>query len=130
MNRCEALQDLSREHHQALVVAARLGRLEAGDELAMSEYWETLREVFFPSLEAHFAEEERGLLPLLQDEPALAERLQSDHRQLRRLMQADGFGERRAFGRCLKEHVRFEEKVLFAWLQANFDDRALDSARR
>lgn len=127
MKRMQALQSLSREHHQALVVASRLGRGDSDEALA--GYWQQLEASFFPPLEAHFAEEERWLLPLLSENAALAERLRDDHRQLRALMAADRADQWRRFGLLLRDHVRFEEKTLFEWLQRHYGpDRLLAAA--
>lgn len=126
MKRVEALQPLSREHHQALSVASRIARFSGA---ALEDYWTTLSAGFFPSLRVHFEEEERWLLPLLEANPDLHQRLLDDHRTLRQLMDAADSEARKAFGVNLKSHVRFEEKELFEWLQVRYQAEALLEAR-
>ncbi|MFC6673820.1 hypothetical protein [Marinobacterium aestuariivivens] len=127
MKRVEALLSLSREHHQALVVASRLGRLD--DREALTACWRQLGETFFGPLRVHFDEEEHWILPLLPEGGELASRLLGDHRELRRLMDGREPAQWRAFGRCLKEHVRFEEKCLFEWLQMHYSSEQLLAAQ-
>ena len=115
MKRHTRLAQLSREHHTAL----RLGRhLLAGG--ARSELGAEL-----PGIEAHFAEEERDLLPLLETDrhAALAERLRAEHAQLRHLLAAalSGRDEAQA-GQALIDHVRFEERELFPVLETLFEE--------
>jgi len=126
MKRVEALQSLSREHHNALSVASRVARFN-GD--ALKAYWNSLSTSFLPSLRAHFHEEERWLLPLLEGNLELKRRLLDDHRTLRDLMDASDNDSRKAFGAGLKAHVRFEEQELFEWLQARYQPEALLEAR-
>ena len=115
MKRHSRLAQLSREHHTAL----RLGRhLLAGG--AQAELGAELQ-----GLEAHFAEEERNLLPLLDTDRhrALAERLRAEHAQLRLLFAAalQGRDEAQA-GQALIDHVRFEERELFPVLETLFEE--------
>ncbi|NVK42161.1 MAG: hemerythrin domain-containing protein [Oceanospirillaceae bacterium] len=127
MKRFEALQPLSREHHQALSVAARLARCSDGS--ALDDCWTRLETEFFPTLRAHFDAEECWLLPLLEAAPDLKRRLLDDHRELRELMASGGSEAHKAFGAALKAHVRFEEQELFEWLQRQFSADALLEAR-
>ena len=115
MKRHSRLAQLSREHHTAL----RLGRhLLAGG--AQAELGAEL-----PGLEAHFAEEERDLLPLLDTDRhrALSERLRAEHAQLRRLFAAAlRGGDEAQAGQALIDHVRFEERELFPVLETLFEE--------
>jgi hypothetical protein len=117
MKRHARLAQLSREHHTAL----RLGRhLLAGG--AQAELGAEL-----PAIEAHFAEEERDLLPLLDTDrhAALAHRLRAEHAQLRHLLVAalNGADQAKA-GQALIDHVRFEERELFPVLETLFEERS------
>ena len=115
MKRHTRLAQLSREHHTAL----RLGRhlLAGGAQVALGTE--------LPGIEAHFAEEERDLLPLLETDrhAALAERLRAEHAQLRHLLAAalSGRDEAQA-GQALIDHVRFEERELFPVLETLFEE--------
>lgn len=115
MKRDPRLIPLSREHHAAL----RLGRqliAGEGDELLSA---------MLPELHAHFAEEERTLLPRLaaHGEGALVRRLRDEHDQLRALFAAAQRGERQAeAGQALIDHVRFEERTLFPAVEPLLED--------
>ena len=106
MRRDPRLVPLSREHHAPL----RLGR-----QLIAGKGRDALRGML-PALQAHFAEEERSLLPLLRagGQTLLAERLLAEHRAFGPLFADALEGTREAeTGRALVDHVRFEERELF-----------------
>ncbi len=115
MKRDPRLVPLSREHHAAL----RLGRtLIAGDG---GDVLRAMRR----QLRAHFAEEERTLLPLLAaaGNDALVQRLREEHGQLRALFAAAQRGERQTeSGQALIDHVHFEERTLFPALEPLLED--------
>ena len=130
MKRHPQLQDLSREHHQALQLALQARRAAAsGDPAAMAAAVENCRAVFPRELEPHFVVEEETLLPLLvaAGEVALVRRFESEHAALRRF--ADQFKAAQAvdaatllaFADSLNSHVRFEEREFFVALEALLD---------
>jgi iron-sulfur cluster repair protein YtfE (RIC family) len=122
MKRHPALQELSRDHHHALVVAQRLKRAQATSKertLAdFRQYWEA-------DGSAHFRQEEDILLPTLArftdpSHPVVACVL-IDHVRIRALV--DELGEDpqlstlRSLGRELEQHVRHEERQLFPLIE-------------
>lgn len=117
MKRHPRLIQFSREHHLSL----RLGRdLQRDGDVAglRAEH---------DGLLAHFAAEERDLLPILTEngEPLQAGRLLAEHARLRELFRASLAGEEgaaAAAGQTLIEHVRYEERELFPLLESFFDD--------
>lgn len=117
LKRAVELQDLSRDHHHALVLALRCSRAAAsGDEAALRAIWEAAREALDDELEPHFGIEERTLFnPLLAcGEDALVWRALQEHARLRELLTQPCQRETvRAFGALLRAHVRFEERELF-----------------
>ncbi|MCB1938407.1 MAG: hemerythrin HHE cation-binding protein [Rhodocyclaceae bacterium] len=113
MKRDPRLIPLSREHHAAL----RLGR-----QLLAGGGQDSLREML-PTLQAHFAEEERSLPPVLlaRGQGALVRRLHAEHVSLLTLFAAALRGERLAdAGQALIDHVRFEERELFVTVETAF----------
>jgi len=124
MNRSSALQPLSREHHGALSLAKACERAaQSGDAAQVGEACERAIQAYAHELEPHFQYEERSLLPLLHgvEMRPLVERTLADHRLLRGLL--DGLRQHDVealadFGRCLAEHVRFEERELFQALES------------
>jgi hypothetical protein len=118
---------LSHDHHHALEIALRLRRATADDldevTAAFAEYWQARGE-------RHFAEEEK-VIGRVEDKlgpgagDALA-RLHREHADLRARAAALStpggdpqarLGEARELGRRMHDHVRFEERELFALLQ-------------
>lgn len=116
MKRAPFLQQLSREHHQALVLALRIAKAE--DEATVSALQASIPEFFRDHLAEHFAAEETGLLPALDKAGllGLVERTLEEHRQMRALVRRMEAGDTSAqadFGNLLRAHVQFEERELF-----------------
>lgn len=124
MKRHEGLKSLSQDHHRALVEAKRLRTAgeAAGAEAAarrLLDHW--------AEMEGHFREEEQYLLPVLgryagSDCPEIAETLRQ-HVAIRGAVDAvrerlDGglvppAADLHHLGDLLRDHVRYEERVLF-----------------
>lgn len=126
MKRSPFLQDLSRDHHAALSLANRIAKAE--DEGVLAALMIEVPEKFRRELEPHFRQEEQGFLVQLAQvgEAALVERTLAEHRQLRELASRLDHGDRSAlkgFGVALRDHVRFEERELFAVAEAALGDR-------
>jgi hemerythrin-like domain-containing protein len=136
MKRHRVLQDLSRDHHSALVVARRLQGAGGEDAIAIRdaflEFWRTAGE-------RHFRIEEEALLPTLAraggaEEPIVS-RVLHDHAEIRlnamlmqsRLLSAPFQAE---LGELLADHVRLEERELFPLIEATLTPEALSSLGR
>jgi hemerythrin-like domain-containing protein len=131
MKRHPALQALSRDHHQALVVSQHLRR--AGDQdldeaqTAFLEFWQKQGE-------QHFHVEEEVLLPRFAaaggaDMPAVA-RVLIEHAEIRlRALRLQGAPSSAALlnelGELLAQHVRLEEQELFPAIEKVLDDAEL-----
>jgi iron-sulfur cluster repair protein YtfE (RIC family) len=125
MKRSEALAQLSRDHHQALVVAQRLRRADpetaAAARDAFLDFWAT-------EGRQHFRDEEEILLPAFarHESPAheAVVRVLTDHVDLRRRAgdlagdSAASPDDLRELGERLNAHVRHEERVLFPMIEA------------
>jgi hemerythrin-like domain-containing protein len=109
----------------ALIQARKLQRAADGSvsdcRNAIAEFIQLWR----AEIQAHFDEEERLLLPLI-DAPELRQRLLDEHRNLRAMgarceCQAEGVAQEQEFvrrlGKLLNDHVRWEERVLFEVVQ-------------
>ena len=126
MKRSDALQPLSRDHHQALAVALTLRRADAETAPAAAgaflEFWRSHGQ-------AHFREEEEILLPAYAAHAdaghPLVVRVLIDHEEIRERAQRIERGEPDAapgelneLGERLAEHVRIEERELFPLIEA------------
>ena len=133
MKRSATLQQLSRDHHHALVVAQRLKRAvpstapEAGE--AFREYWES-------DGEAHFQVEEQVLLPgvagYVEPETQTVAQVLTDHVRIRHLaeqIQTPPVDLERLheLGVALERHVRLEERELFPLLERAVPEAELAS---
>jgi len=130
MTRDDRLVRLSRDHHHALVLSLRVQReLPHADDRAVSALIADAGRFWLAGLQPHAEAEDDALLARLAthgDEGlALAGRLQREHRELDEAMTSvrnggGAAGKRAAltrFGSLLAEHVRWEERDLFEWMQ-------------
>jgi hemerythrin-like domain-containing protein len=127
MKRHPALRQLSRDHQQALAVAQLLKRaVEATAEDARKrflDYW-------ISEGREHFREEEEILLPALArfvdpDRPIVA-RVLVDHVRIRALADTSAdVGQLHELGSQLEQHVRREERELFALIEREIPDQDL-----
>lgn len=111
----------SREHHSVLVFARRV-RLNAPGSDVFKKLTENFPARWKKEIAPHFAEEERAILPRLVAAGAtgLAERLQRDHGELRRLSTLATGGDPvalKSFGKLIYDHIRFEERELFPFYE-------------
>jgi len=123
MKRSDALQPLSREHHTALTLAKACERaVQSGAAEQVNTACQRVIRAFASELEPHFLVEEQSLLPLLKEAETqpLIRRTLADHQQMRALLeglQQDDAAALERFGKCLSDHVRFEERELFPALE-------------
>ena len=129
MRRSEALVRLSKEHHHALVFSkklAELGKLQVSEQC---NSWLALKPELQEELLPHFAEEEMMIdaLGLTSSQPLVA-RLLEEHGQLKCYLASDESEAIAPFTALLKQHVRFEEREFFIWLEAQYDEARLVDA--
>lgn len=133
MKRHEALEQLSRDHHQALFQAMRLKRADEDDA---STVLADFLDFWFEVGHLHFRAEEEVLLPAYSAYADASReevvRVLVDHVEIRR--EAHELGatkgepppERlRALGERLDAHVRHEERVLFPLIEEALPDHEL-----
>ena len=133
MKRDERLQPLSRDHHEALVLARALRWAVADDPRAPRDAVALLRGAWTEVLDSHFREEEELLLPLM--ETGEAERFRREHAELRGLCAEllDGRVDDEhlaAFSTALHVHIRWAERVLFPRLEREAPPGVLDAVGR
>ncbi|MBL7923269.1 MAG: hemerythrin domain-containing protein [Bacteroidia bacterium] len=118
LKRHPALQPLSREHHDALMLCwkIRKGLAKQVEPLRIGAY---AAGFFREQLEPHFSFEEEFLFPLLGASHEMVQQALREHAQLRELF-IDPAYSREKLERLEKElegHIRFEERVLFQEIQ-------------
>ena len=132
MKRSSPLVGLSREHHEALVLARRAAGTPPTSETAPGQREHLLRrwgEQFAP----HFAIEETVLLPALvaAGEAGAAAEALAQHLHLRDLVERLHDGDSTAlpaWGEAMLAHVRFEERALFPLAERTLDLTSLADA--
>ncbi len=132
MKRSPALVPLSREHHEALVLARRACEPDrpSADPLDVRDH--VLRR-WTGHIESHFRLEEQALLPALAEAgaPAEAEEGLRQHEAIRRLvseLETSGTAALPAWGEAMRTHVQWEERHLFPLAERLLDLSSLAPA--
>ena len=125
--RHSALIPLSHDHHHGLALALRcrkhaLGQLNPGDRVSMAACVAEASRFFNENLTPHFEAEETILFPLMaahEECRELVSQLEDEHREFRKMVtrSAEGSDPRKFlfdFGDLLEQHIRAEERRLFA----------------
>jgi hypothetical protein len=118
VKRHEALKNLSREHHQALLLCWHIkeGLKKKVDPLRIRSYadyvWEN-------HLRKHFEIEEKYLFPILGKDHELIKRAIDEHLKLESLFNSESepLNILQHIEEELEAHIRFEERVLFNLIQ-------------
>lgn len=127
MKRHQQLQELSREHHNALKLALHAKRAAlSGDHAQISASASACVDAFGLELNPHFVAEETALLPALlkEGEQDLVRRTLSEHEAMRALVRQLAQPSATIlldFAELLTAHVRFEERELFEVAQQHLE---------
>jgi hypothetical protein len=139
VKRHPAFQDLSRDHFTAFNRSLQLVRAAEGHPGAMMTYdqaFAAFRALWTrDGLRTHFREEETDLLPVLRSRGAedLADRMLREHDELRGRFDALDPAQKEAgaaTAKGLAAHARWEEDVVFPWLQDNLSEPELQELLR
>jgi len=126
-SRDENLYVFSHEHHHGLIFAVRLRKAHQADAETLKRY---IMDFWENSLDAHFANEEKLFLEFITNDE-FKQRFLSEHKQIRDLyheiegVDNDIVEKAMHFGVLGNDHIRFEERVLFPWLQDNLTSAEL-----
>ena len=120
IKRHEALVSFSRDHHNGLLLVWKI-REGLKKNIEPSRIVDYVAFAFANDLEPHFLDEEKWLFPLLDKENPGRLKAESDHFNLRGLMDKLKTEARTEwltdFAGSLEEHIRFEERELFNEIQ-------------
>lgn len=137
MMRHPSLQPLSREHHRTLLCWRKLDQaIQRPSDSDFNAILEELRHYWSSRFEKHLQQEEVSLLFRLT--PSLQERMVREHNALRSMYEsltsATSENELSAtdgvlsdFAKTLREHIRWEERTVFPYLQEQLTDAELRS---
>jgi hypothetical protein len=130
LKRDPALVQFSKDHHFALLLIWKIRQgLQLDVELQrISKY---INFFFENYLKEHFKEEEELLLIHLDEHDDLRLSTETDHKELRSLNEKikndQSQPDIRQFANLLEQHIRFEERFLFAHLQDHLGEAELNS---
>lgn len=136
MKRTQALETLSWEHHDGLVVSLRVKKgLEKGaDPVTIQQYALHIAE---PGLLNHFRQEEEALFPHLakiNGGKKLLDRTAKEHKEmLQNVKEIKNPGDNltqilKKFSELLNDHIRYEERELFPFIEEHFSKDQLNEA--
>lgn len=119
VKRNENLIVLSHEHHHGLVFCSRLKKANKTDDITLKRF---VKDFWDNHLSGHFKSEENILLPYLVD-GEITKRFILEHEQIRDLTK-EIIEEKQStkehslkLGELIKNHIRFEERTMFPWLE-------------
>ena len=129
IKRSKELAPLSREHHDGLLFAWKIKQ-----GLANGTPIETLcsytRWFWLNHIKPHFKDEEKVLVKFLPEDNALVRQMFKEHAQIRDLLLSlDKEPDPASFqelAELLSDHIRFEERQLFAYAEENLSPEQLD----
>lgn len=132
IERHEALAPFSRDHYTGLVQARRLIKSAEDDAVARRKAIAEFVDAWDQEIAEHFDDEERLLMDVMSDDDR--QRLTREHVRLRSLAdearglrkQTDPDASRlQDIGQTLDDHIRWEERELFARIQDRLDEAQL-----
>ncbi|SFT07514.1 hypothetical protein SAMN04487906_2794 [Zhouia amylolytica] len=131
LKRHKALQPLSREHHQGLLLA---WKIRNGFQKGVSpKRIKVYADWFYENhLIPHFKIEENYIFPLLGSEHEYIDRAIADHQELHLLFEQeyDLDNVLHRIEQKLEEHIRFEERILFPEIQKTTDEEEMNKIEK
>lgn len=133
IKRHEALQPLSREHHQGLLLAMKVGKgLKKG--VAPNRMKKYIDWFYQHYLSAHFEAEEKHAFPLLGSNHPLVQQAINEHQEMRdfvkEVMHAIDEEKILRFRKLLESHIRMEERQLFNEIQEKASEEQLSQMHK
>lgn len=128
IKRHKAMQPLSREHHQGLLLSWKI-RTGLSKGISTKRIKAYLDWFYSTHLVPHFEIEEKLIFPILGNDHELVKKAISQHRRLERLFNAATDLEKN-IGRIeeeLESHIRFEERILFNKIQKVATEEQLET---
>ena len=129
MKRAPQLQPLSREHHEGLLLAWKI-RQGLSKDIALPRIGAYVLWFWEKELEDHFRREENAFHTALPGAPLL-QRMQDEHEEIEGLLhvlaQIPDEALLEAIAVKVNDHIRFEERELFPWIESQLGAEQLDA---
>lgn len=122
MKRNENLLIFSHEHHHGLIFCSRLLKAHKVSDKVLQDF---IVDFWDNYLDEHFINEEKLFLPLLDNEELTSQFLQ-EHKLINELvfkiknLETGIHAYANELSRLINDHIRFEERVFFPWLENKF----------
>ena len=129
IKRHEGIVKFSREHHFGLLLVWKI-RQGIKNNIEPERIGKYVKFFFENDLQQHFKEEETSLFTKLKaDDPMLGRTVQ-EHIEIYALMNEINAGNNnyellKKFGNTLEDHIRFEERILFNYIQEQLSENEL-----
>ena len=132
MKRNENLKTLSWEHHDGLVTAFRLQQ-GIKNKISVNILKKYILHIWDKALQHHFWQEEQVILTLKEkskDGKAVVDKMMDDHKIFRELIdqlkkEKISIKQISDFENILNQHIRFEERQLFPFIESNLSQEEL-----
>ena len=133
MKRAKELETLSWEHHDGLVIAARI-KNDLKKESEPAHLIPYVTDIYTNYLRHHFKQEEESFLTPLKafsEAEVLIKRMLDEHTKFAEIFariepfDSDVYTHVRRFGELLHDHIRFEERQLFPLIEKLLSDEQL-----
>lgn len=127
VKRSKHLVTFSHDHHHGLVFSSRLRKTKG---ISIDIIKDFVVDFWLKHLCKHFELEEKLILPLI-NENKLRQQFLADHQKIKDLVEKVGTKNDSIDDLCMSlsvaiaEHIRFEERELFEWLQQNLKEESL-----
>ena len=130
IKRHQALVSLSRDHHYGLLLVWKI-KQGLANAIAPERISNYVLYFFDKDLQQHFKEEEQLLFPKLPAGNALRQQAEKEHTVIYDLIDQLGRDKTNEklllqFAETLKDHIRFEERELFAYMQQTLTESELE----
>lgn len=128
IKRHSALQPLSRDHHQGLLLCWKIrkgiSKNISANEIASYTQW-----FFKEHLMLHFKIEEEQIFPILGNENKFVQQALSEHTLIASLIESikNDYPHLEKIADTIEAHIRFEERELFNMIQLNASEAQLQS---
>ncbi|WP_026810147.1 hemerythrin domain-containing protein [Arenibacter latericius] len=128
IKRHKAMQPLSREHHQGLLLSWKI-RTGISKGVAAERIKTYLNWFYTTHLVPHFEAEEKLIFPILGNDHELVKKAIAQHRRLERLFNTSTDLDRTIslIEEELEAHIRFEERILFNKIQTEANEQQLET---
>lgn len=129
IKRNPVLTEFSRDHHFGLLLVWKI-RQGLKNEVEPERIINYILFYFNKDLQTHFAEEERLLFDKLSEQSELKRKAVSDHAEIYKLIEDFRLNKTgntliKQFADKLEEHIRFEERELFNYIQTCLSEKDL-----